>query len=178
MKTIVLSMFLVLLFFSTIQVVYGSGEFDAVTVVSSVTDGDIFDTTTEETVRLADIDAPEYYEEGGDAATNYLNSTIYGMTVFLDIDDVYVYDYSGTGSRLVCVVYLDYNQTYYLNVNKDLLVAGYAELKDYDNEFNPYSWNRYVLKEEIPELSSVILVSVFVIVTMIVILVGKNGEIR
>lgn len=56
---------LVLLCISFSRVVFCSGEFDAETVVSSVTDGDTFYTTTEGTVRLADINCPEYYEDGG-----------------------------------------------------------------------------------------------------------------
>ena len=163
---------------SAFSVAYCSGEFDAITVVSWVTDGDTFDITTEETVRFADIDAPEYYEKGGNAATNYLNTTIYNKTVYLDIDDIYTYDEKngekGEGDRLVCVVYIEYNQTHYLNVNKALLVAGHAEIDDFDNEFNPNNWSLYVLKEEIPELSSIMLITSFIIATISIIFVSRR----
>ena len=65
-----------------------------------------------------------------------------GRTVYLDVDDEYTYD--TTGTRLVCVVYLDFNSTHYLNVNEDLLVKGYALKRDYDNEFNPNTWTLLV----------------------------------
>lgn len=178
MKAFVFRIFVVLLFVSSIEVVYGSGEFDAVTVVSSVTDGDTFDTTTKGTIRLADINAPEYYQAGGDAATNYLNSTVYGKTVYLNIDDVYVYDYNGTGSRLVCVVYVEYNQTHYLNVNKAILVAGHAEIDDFENEFNPDSWSLYVSKEEIPEFSSIMFTFTLVVSTLILVVVYRKNIIN
>ena len=48
------------------RVVYCSGEFDATAVVSSVADGDTFGTTSEGTIRLADVDAPETFEVGYD----------------------------------------------------------------------------------------------------------------
>ena len=62
---------------------------------------------------------------------------IYGKTVYLEVDDVYVTDYGGSGSRLVCVVYRKSG----LNVNLQLLNDEYAQLDDYPNEFAPDSWN-------------------------------------
>jgi len=81
---------------------------------------------------------------GYQTAKDYLSSKISGKTVYLDIDDVYTYDYSGTGSRLVCVVYVRYNSTHRLNVNKALLDQGLADLDNYYNEFNPSTWSLYV----------------------------------
>ena len=46
----------------------------------------------------------------------------------------------------MCVVYVSHNSTYYLNVNKALHVNGYTQIKDYDNEFNPYTWTFYKSK--------------------------------
>ena len=62
MKLYLLCLVFVLVFTSSCQVVYCTGEFDATTVVSSVTDGDTFDTTTEGIIRLADINAPDWYD--------------------------------------------------------------------------------------------------------------------
>ena len=66
--------------------------------------------------------------------------------VYLDIDNLYTYDYQCSGIRLVCVVYVSHNSTHYLNVNKALHVNGYTQIKDYDNEFNPYTWTFYKSK--------------------------------
>ena len=59
------------------------------------------------------------------------------------------YDYGGTGSRLICVVYTDYNSTHYINVNYFLLVAQVANIYDFDdNEFSPYRWTLFVPKRQ------------------------------
>ena len=128
-------------------IVYVNGEVDKTSTVTRVIDGDTFDISTGERIRLADVDAPEYYESGYSDATDYLKSLIDGKTVYLDIDDVYTYDYSGTGSRLVCVAYVDYDSTHWINVNKALLDEGHAVISDFHNEFSPYSWSLYVLKD-------------------------------
>ena len=112
-----------------------SGEIDATTIVSQVIDGDTFDTTSEGRIRLADVDAPETGESGYSGARNFLIGLVNGKTVYLDIDDVYRTDKYG---RLVCVVYVNYNSTHFKNVNKALLVAGHAVIRDYSNEFSPH----------------------------------------
>jgi endonuclease YncB( thermonuclease family) len=62
MKKYIFSLVLLAILVSSVPMAYCSGEFDVSTVVSSVTDGDTFEATSEGTVRLADVDAPEYYE--------------------------------------------------------------------------------------------------------------------
>jgi endonuclease YncB( thermonuclease family) len=121
-------------------------EVDATTIVSSVIDGDTFDTTSEGRIRLADIDAPEYWESGYDNAKDFLVSLVGDKTVYLDIDDVHRTDKYG---RLVCVVYVEYNSTHMVNVNKALLVEGHATIWDFDNEFDPDTWNLCCPKESI-----------------------------
>lgn len=91
-----------------------------------------FETTSQGTVRLADVDAPEYSEMGYQDATDHLTALIYGQRAYLDIDDLYRI---GGYGRLICVVYLQYNSTHYLNVNKALQVEGHAKLHDYNREF-------------------------------------------
>ncbi len=76
-----------------------AGEIDATTVVDWVIDGDAFDTTSGERVRLADIDAPESGEYGYYDAKDFLISLVHGKAVYLDIDDIYETDKYG---RLVC----------------------------------------------------------------------------
>ena len=101
-----------------------SPEFDLVDRVSYIVDGDTFDISSGERIRLADVDTPERGEYGFYEASNFLSALIGGETVYLDVDDVYRYDTYGT--RLVCVVYVEYNSTHYINVNNALLRYGYA----------------------------------------------------
>lgn len=109
---------------------------DLIGTCTSVIDGDTFDLSSGKRVRLADIDAPEYYESGYDTSTNALSNWIQGETVYLDIDDIYETDIYG---RYVCVVYVKYDSLYW-NVNNALLTSEYAVLDDYPNEFDPGDW--------------------------------------
>ena len=135
-----------MLVFASLLMLQVCGEIDRTSTVTRVIDGDTFDISTGDRIRLADVDAPEYYESGYSEATDYLSSLIDGKTVYLDVDDVYTYDYSGKGDRLVCVAYVDYDSTHLMNVNKALLDEGYAVISDYYNEFSPYSWSLLVPK--------------------------------
>jgi len=120
-------------------------EIDAVSRVYKVVDGDTFDAFPTGRVRLADIDAPEFWEEGYEESKGYLTSLILGKTVYLDVDDVSVMD---RYNRLVCVVYVRYNSTHILNVNLLLVIKGYAKLSDYPNEFSPSEWGLYAYYPE------------------------------
>ena len=148
-----------------------AGEFDAITVASSITDGDTFETTSEGTIRLADVDAPEYYEYGYQDARDFLFSLIYGKTVYLDIDDIYT---TGPYGRLICVVYVEHNTTHYINVNKALLVEDYAVIANYDNEFNPYDWTLYVPENEIPEFPSFLILTLLIVGTLMVVMMKRR----
>ena len=126
-----------------------NGEIDERTgIVSWIIDGDTFDISYI-TYRMADIDAPESYEDYDAYQTSkyYLLDLIHGKTAYLDIDDKYTYDNYG---RFVCLVYVSYNSTHYLNVNKMMVNSGHAEIKNYDNEFNPYSWTLFYPKTLTP----------------------------
>ena len=133
---------------SSLLIVLVYGEVDKTAFVTRVIDGDTFEISSGERIRLADVDCPEYYEYGYSQAKDYLTSQIDGKTVYLDIDDIYRTDRYG---RLVCVVYVDYDSTHLMNVNKALLDGGYAVISNYNNEFSPYSWSLYLLKEVVPE---------------------------
>jgi len=140
---------IVLIEFSLLVVHSSSSvEIDATTVVNRVIDGDTFDTTSEGRIRLADVDTPERGERGYYEAKNFLTSLVYNEHVYLDIDDVYETDRYG---RLVCVVYVSYNTTHFKNVNKALLVKGYAVIWNFNNEFSPYTWTLYCPKEKSSE---------------------------
>ena len=60
-----------------------------------------------------------------------------GKEVYLDIDDFHIIDQYG---RIVSVVYIHYNETHRVNLNQLLLIEGYAEAREYHNEFNPAVW--------------------------------------
>jgi endonuclease YncB( thermonuclease family) len=152
---------------------YGfSGEINATAVAVAVHDGDTFrldrNVNGSDTVRLADINASELGQPLSYEARDFLKGLVLAKTVYLDIDNIYVYDYSGTGDRLICVVYVDYNSTHYENVNKALLTAGLAETKEYYNEFNSDTWTLYVPKTDlIPEFStSPVLVLLMLLTTL------------
>ena len=121
-------------------------EVDLVSTVNHIQDGDTFALESGHWVRLADIDTPESGEFGYYEAGAYLYDLIYQKKVYLDIDDVYTYDYEGTGNRLVCLVYVPFNETHYLNVNKALLVSRHAVIYEFYNEFTPNEWNLYTPK--------------------------------
>ena len=159
-------MLLIVFFSQTVQLAYSSGEFDKTAVVEWVIDGDTFRTDVDETIRLADINTPEIGESGYWEATNYMISIVKNKDVFLDIDDKFTYDDEGKGTRLVCVVYVDYNETHYLNVNKALIENGLAVTWDHDNQFNPSTWNLFVLKSEIPEFPSCTILPLVLTITM------------
>lgn len=129
-----------------------SWEIDQTSVVNWVIDGDTFNVTSGDRIRLADIDAPESGENGYFDAKNFLIGLIYNETVYLDVDDVTGADPYG---RLVCVAFVDYNSTYVMNVNKALLVENLAVVSNYtNNEFNPDTWTLYVPIPAIPEISN------------------------
>lgn len=115
-------------------------EIDAMTFVTSVIDGDTFDSDSVGRVRLADIDTPESGEPGARGATVYLTSLIQRRSVYLDIDDLYGTD---RYDRVVAVVYVRHNATHLLNVNMALWQTGLAKLVDFHNEFSPVAWSRY-----------------------------------
>lgn len=114
-------------------------EIDAIGLGVYIVDGDTLDVSGLDRIRLADINTPEIDESGYQEAKDYLYSLTFNKTVYVDIDD-----YGSTSyGRIICVIYVD-NPNGYLNVNKALLVYGYADLMDFsNNEFNPSLWNLY-----------------------------------
>ncbi len=116
-------------------------EIDARGTVDRIVDGDTFHAVPVGRVRLADIDTPEVGEPGAKEATEYLASLVHLRLVYLDVDDLHGTDRYG---RVVAVVFVRYNTTHLLNVNKALLRADLADLADFPNEFNPATWTNYV----------------------------------
>ena len=118
-------------------------EVDRTGTVHHVIDGDTFDASPVGRVRLADIDTPETGQPGAQEATDYLGALVRNRVVYLDVDDLHVTD---VYDRLVAVVYVRFNSTHFLNVNKALLNAELADVTDFDNEFDPAKWTLYVHK--------------------------------
>lgn len=116
-------------------------EADLVAYVYHVVDGDTFDCFPCGRVRLADVNTPEVGEGGYGEAREALTRLVLNKRVYLDVDDLYVMD---RYNRLVAVAYVEYNSTHLLNVNRWLLVNGFAKIADYPNEFNPRDWGLYV----------------------------------
>jgi endonuclease YncB( thermonuclease family) len=119
-------------------------------IVIKVVDGDTFDVEGIGRTRLADINTPEMDSKEGREAKEYVKGLCYQRKVYLDIDDLYV---RGKYGRIIAVVYVPYNETHYVNLNQLLLKEGYAEARDYPNEFDPDDWmgpREYVAIEPSP----------------------------
>jgi len=106
-------------------------------IVSAVIDGDTIDVSGIGRVRLADVDAPEKWEEGYEEAKEFVENMTSGKKVYLDIDDFCI---TGKYGRIIAVVYTPYGDECLVNLNQLLLKEGYAEISDYYNEFSPYDW--------------------------------------
>jgi micrococcal nuclease len=126
---------------STVGDAVGYGAFLNRTV-AWVIDGDTFNTTLGEYIRLADVDTPERGHKNYSAATRFLLRLIGHGTVYLDVDSMFGTDKYG---RLVCVVYVQWNSTHLLNVNLALLESGLAKVWDCENEFSPADWTLYIV---------------------------------
>jgi endonuclease YncB( thermonuclease family) len=112
--------------------------------VFAVIDGKSFQLSSGETIQLANIVTPASGQAGYSESKNYLTSLIQGKTVYLDTG---VTAETEQG-RLLCVVYLDYNETHYENVNMAMIQNGYAAPSNsIINEFNPASWTWFVAKQ-------------------------------
>jgi hypothetical protein len=156
-----------------------SGEIDGIALTTNVHDGDTFhidrNFNGSNTIRLADIDASELGQPKSYEARDFLIGLVNHKTVYLDIDDKYIFDYHGTGDRLVCVVYVSCNTTHYLNVNKALLDADLAEKKDYDNEFDPNTWALFVSKQDIvPEFASFPILTLSMVATLLGVIIYRR----
>lgn len=96
-------------------------------------------------IRFADINAPELGTVEGEEAKNIVIKIMnqYGWFSCLNIDDYgEPTDHYG---RYIALIYVKYNSTHWLNLNKWLIEHKYAEIMDFtDNEFNPNNWVLYV----------------------------------
>ena len=89
--------------------------------------------------------------------SRFAKGRIYVTVTGINYDDlgnyIYVSDNYGTGNRTVCVVYIDFNSTHYLNINQILVKQRLVAIKDVENDFNPNDWVHYIAKPIEPEES-------------------------
>jgi len=181
-----------------------SGEYlETLAIVTRVIDGDTFDAKVVAIykdrylnmngsiirVRLADINAPELGTPEGDSSRSALKNLLEGREVYLDIDDLYVYDRYG---RVIAIAYLQINSTHLLNINLWLVTNGYASIMDHPNEFKPHLWSLYiahitrskegtVVSDTKPggfggDIYLVMLVAILVILIAILLYIGLRGR--
>jgi hypothetical protein len=151
--------------------------FEAVEICNTVYDGDTFETSSGNIIRLADVNTPELGESGSYEAWSYLSGRILGETVYLDIDNIHIYD--TLGYRIVCVLYVEVDSGKYLNINKALLDKNLARIWDHDNEFNPDSWSRYVYDLSNNQRTFIVGFSFFsTIIVVYVVNVVKNRSLK
>ena len=169
-------LFFILVTFSFTTIVYGSEEIDRSIIVDRVIDGVTFGIDNENTFKLADIE-PTCTDidnsTGYISAKNLLASLILNKNVYLDIDDLYTWDFHGSGNRTVCVAYVDFNSTHYLNVNKVLVNRRLVVIKDNENDFKPDEWRIFVEKQLIPEFSFWIIPSLLLVFPFIIKILNK-----
>lgn len=117
---------------------------DKTGIVFAVIDGKSFQLNSGETMQLAGIDTPASGQAGYSQSKNYLTNLIQGKTVYLDTGTTTTTEQG----RLLCVAYLDYNQTHYENINMAMIQNDYAApSSQITNEFNPASWTWFVAKQ-------------------------------
>ncbi len=123
-------------------------QVDKTAAVTSVVDGSSFTLSSGETVKLAGVDTPAQGLPGYDSSRNFLSSLVNLKTVYLTVDTVTITDQAG---RLLCVAYLDYNSTFYENVNVAMVQNGYAILNSSDGtKFNLATMPWFVSKATTP----------------------------
>ncbi len=145
-----------LISFLLISLVNGSVIIDKSVKVKSVIDDISFRTTSEDLFKLADVEprCTDWDNSTGlISSKSFLASIITGKTVYLDIDSQYETDIFGRHNKTVVVVYVDHNATHYINVNQAIVEHGLLLIDDYENDFNPEIWTRFVRKQAIPEFS-------------------------
>jgi endonuclease YncB( thermonuclease family) len=128
---------------------------DSPEVVAAVIDGSSFQIVSGGTIKLAAVDTPNSGQPGYLESKNYLTTLIQGKTIYLDTGLTATTDQQ---SRLLCIVYIEYNSTYYENVNMAMIQNGYAVPNSTNNNgFDPGTWTWFVLKQAPTSIPSEIL---------------------
>lgn len=90
--------------------------------VTKIIDGDTIEVDNNVTIRLALVDAPEYHEEGGVEAAEFVSNICHkgSRLLIIDEDDGQT---EGSNGRMVAVVYCNGK-----NLNAELISNGYASV--------------------------------------------------
>ncbi len=133
-------------------------EINAVCKVERVVDGDTlwvycfkgFKANQQFKVRLADINAYELKERGGEEAKKFLEQVLSNHTrIFFDVDEKHTY---GKYGRVIAVLYVIYNKTHFLNINYLLVEEKHAVWVDYYNSWHPEDFKKYVRISKISKI--------------------------
>ncbi|MEM1628849.1 MAG: thermonuclease family protein [Desulfurococcaceae archaeon] len=170
-KHLLKAIYIVLVLHILLSPVYISKEFlpsveiDVCGNIYRVIDGDTLDVFPVGRVRLADVNASELGIVNGETAKQALLNLVqkHGPKVYLDVDDLHVID---KYNRVVAIVYLKYNETHILNVNKWLIDNGYVTISDYPNEFDPNMWTLYTYLPSDPCVEKTIITTTTVTITV------------
>lgn len=108
--------------------------------VSSISSGDTFMVDGFGMVHLADVRAPDVYTADGVHSKEFTMERLLNVQVFLDIDNVTGYQPGGTTECLVYLSNPDGTPDLRRLFNRIIVEAGFANLHDDDNEFDPASW--------------------------------------
>lgn len=108
--------------------------------VSSISSGDTFMVDGFGIVHLADVRAPDVHTVDGVHSKEFTMERLLNVQVFLDIDNVTGYRPDGTTECLVYLSNPDGTPDLQRLFNRIIVDAGFANLRDDENEFDPASW--------------------------------------
>lgn len=108
--------------------------------VSSISSGDTFMVDGFGWVHLADVRAPDVHTADGVHSKEFTMERLLNVQVFLDIDNVTGYQPGGTTECLVYLSNPDGTPDMQRLFNRIIVEAGFANLHDDENEFDPARW--------------------------------------
>lgn len=91
-------------------------------------------------VHLADVRAPDVYTADGVHSKEFTMERLLNVQVFLDIDNVTGYQPGGTTECLVYLANPDGTPDLRRLFNRIIVEAGFANVHDDQNEFDPATW--------------------------------------
>lgn len=141
---------------------------------TKVFDGDTY-VSEGATMQLADIVAPGSGEFGYALAKSALQNLIENHIVWENVGG------KDQNDRWVCVTFVPWNITHFVNVNRYMVENGFANESDSPNEFGPSEWELYVPKDDfgwplVPEFSSIGYFASILLATSAVVLIVRRAR--